>query len=484
MSYQFAHLETYSRKANSQGVNTKFIFDEVTRRNPDACRHVENPEPPVLVYGMRVEDLEAMHDALCGEVKMTNSKGQSRAIRKDQHTLMTVVLSYPGEAEPGTASYDEWEQRNVDWLEKKYGKNLKTVVRHTDEANPHLHAYIIPDGLMKAKDLHPGYASKIKAHASAALESPKVFASEADRKEDAKRIVRAGNRAYRESMREWQDDYYESVGRPCGMVRIGPARRRLTKTEYKIEKEQERRNRQAVLMREDAARRDRTSRKNARSVSEKLEILNQDVGNGWFSSNAKMKQIAKLTAADILEEEYKKGRDEALKEQASRYEKLKKVAQEKLDAEREKSKGFGEQTALLRAENLKLSAESHGYEMRMAQMEMVMTETVHGLRDVAYDTGSEKAYGKLSAACQHVSEVHEADRNVFTGLISDVREICSQVKKHVPQVFRKFFGWTPEQKAEQEARQREVERMREQTRRRDNTRQNAAPSARPQFHSP
>ena len=483
MSFQFAHLETYSRKPNKQGVSTKFVFDEVTRREPDACRHVENPQPPELVYGMPVEDLEALHDSLCAETKMINCKGQSRGLRKDQHTLMTLVLSYPDNPEPGVASYEEWERRNIEWAEKKYGAALKTVVRHTDEAKKHVHVYVIPEG-MKAKDLNPGYVAKIEAQASASLESPKVFVSEEARKEDAKRIVRAGNRAYRESMREWQDDYYESVGRPCGLTRIGPARRRLTREEHKIEKEQEKRNREAVLMREEAARRDTISREKAKDVSRKVKILNEEVGDGWFSSREKAKKIAKLTADDILKEERLKGRDDALREQAPKFQKLKKAAQEKLDAEREKAKSLVEQNALLTAENRNFSALSHGYEMRMAQMEMVMTETVHGLRDVAYETGSEKAYGKLSSACQHVSETHEADRNVFAGLISDVREICAQVKQHVPQVFRKFFGWTPEQKAEQEARQREVDRMKEQTRRRDNTRQSAAPSSRPQSHSP
>lgn len=67
---------------------------------------------------------------------------------------------------------------------------------------------------------------------------------------------------------------------------------------------------------------------------------------------------------------------------------------------------------------------------------------------------STKAYEKLSSACEYVHETHEADSNVFKSLIKDVRQICKEVRENVPGVFKRFFGWTPEQQAEKAARDR------------------------------
>lgn len=306
LSYQFAHLETYSRKPNKAGVNTRFVFDEVTRRNPEACRHVENATKPTLVYGMSVEELEAMHDKMCAEMKTVNAKGQARSIRQDQHTLMTVVLSYPGEPEPGVASYEEWEKRSVAWLKKRYGDDLKTVVRHDDEANPHLHAYILP-GNGKAKDYNPGYVAKRAAEKIAQDAIPSGLSAE-ERKEAAKGVVKAGNRAYRSAMREWQDSYFEEVGRPCGLTRIGPARRRLTREQHTLEKEQVKRARAAELVIEEAARRDRLSRDRERRIQKKEAILKEEVGDGWFARRAKEKKLAELAADSIVEKARQEGR--------------------------------------------------------------------------------------------------------------------------------------------------------------------------------
>jgi uncharacterized phage infection (PIP) family protein YhgE len=34
-------------------------------------------------------------------------------------------------------------------------------------------------------------------------------------------------------MREWQDKYYAEVGKPCGLARLGPARSRMPRPEWK-----------------------------------------------------------------------------------------------------------------------------------------------------------------------------------------------------------------------------------------------------------
>jgi hypothetical protein len=46
------------------------------------------------------------------------------------------------------------------------------------------------------------------------------------------------NKVYRDVMRGFQDDYYDAVGAPNGMTRIGPGNRRLTREAWKMEQQQ------------------------------------------------------------------------------------------------------------------------------------------------------------------------------------------------------------------------------------------------------
>jgi len=274
MSYQFAHVETYSRKKDKNGIDCLFVFDENSRRNPAACLHVENPQPPVLVYGMPVEDVERLHDELCEQAKTTNNKGQTRSIRKDQHTLFTVVLSHPGnddmpDFEDGTpqdvASVAEWEKRSVAWLRQTYGDKLKSVVRHDDEGYPHLHALILndEDPSLMAKKLHPGQVAK-----DAFMRSAEAKAM------DSKTANKQGDRLYRSAMREWQDDYFAKVGLVCGLNRLGPGRRRLSKREYNLESKAT----QSVRVAEKRAGRATKKAKEAEAKAEKFEKAGTLVG--------------------------------------------------------------------------------------------------------------------------------------------------------------------------------------------------------------
>lgn len=155
MAYQFIHAETYSRKKTDKKFSAKEILDEA-KRTDGACPHVPEPHPPNLIYGMGLDDLESLHDEKCSSMKMTNNKGQSRSIRKDQQTLGTVILSYPNKQEGQdeqqySKDYENWKKLSVEWLKEKYGDELKTVIEHTDESHPHLHAYLIPDDLKADK---------------------------------------------------------------------------------------------------------------------------------------------------------------------------------------------------------------------------------------------------------------------------------------------------------------------------------------------
>lgn len=212
MSTQFIHLETYSRKVDRQGRSVSFVLAEAARE-AWACYHVARPEPPVILHGLHPLDVLANHDELVTSQRIKTATG-IRAIRCDQHTLWALVSSFNS----SPSDYSEWEQRTLKWLQEKYGERIVSVVRHTDESCPHLHAYALPAAPeMQARKLHPGAVAKDKAIQCGASN-------------------RAGDAAYRSAMRELQDDYWLAVCAPLGIPRLGPSRRRMSRAEWHREK--------------------------------------------------------------------------------------------------------------------------------------------------------------------------------------------------------------------------------------------------------
>lgn len=103
-----------------------------------------------------------------------------------------------------------------------------SVVRHTDESHPHIHAYLLPDDpQMRAGLLHPGYAAK-----NAVLDRG------AHTGDDKKALSKRANLAYVSSLRTWLDEYHSKVATPCGLTRLGAGKRRLTRAQWQAEKKQ------------------------------------------------------------------------------------------------------------------------------------------------------------------------------------------------------------------------------------------------------
>ncbi|UWM76061.1 plasmid recombination protein [Rhizobium sp. WSM4643] len=233
MAIQFVHMENFSRKADKKGRSTSFVFGEAARR-PDVSLHVHDPLPPIVIYGVPLEEVERLHDAQAATARTTPQGGKERSIQRHQHTLVTVVMSHPYtveevKADPAKRSEAErWEVLNVQWLKEQFGDSLASVVRHDDEAHYHLHAYALPpDRAMKASLLHPGQVAK-SAVLSAGPRSG----------EDQKSVIKRSDHAYKAAMRKWQDGYHQAVAVPCGLSRLGPAKRRLTRAEWQAEKVQ------------------------------------------------------------------------------------------------------------------------------------------------------------------------------------------------------------------------------------------------------
>lgn len=224
MGYQFIHIDGYARHGSQQCKKAKNGTESVSRkwsareiaaeaeRDIGACPHVAEPQPPVLLYGCSPS--EAVDRAEAWAAKAIDAKG--RKLRKDGLCLAAGVISLPSEMK------DDWprfREASLKWLKKQYGERLLCVIEHTDEAHPHLHFYAVPLDGERFEVLHKGRAAAAKKAA-----------------EGAKKGLQ--NAAYRQAMREWQDEFSNAVALDFGLARLGPKRRRLTRGEWKAEKAQ------------------------------------------------------------------------------------------------------------------------------------------------------------------------------------------------------------------------------------------------------
>lgn len=248
--YQFIHIETYAREASTKtptkakakastpqerlaalgGANAPKGMDAFTQadgkgkkakvsmrevlaealRDDDHCNHVDVPEPPTFLVGD-----EATLRGLPAEIERNLADHKKRtggpAVRKDAHVLLAGVASYPRAlADSDPKGYARWEKATVKWLQKKYGDDLRAVLRHGDEAHPHIHFFVCSRERVNAKELHDGYVAKAKAS------TPKE-----------------GVMAFNDAMRDYQSAFYAEVGHGAGLLRDGPKRKRMDRATYK-----------------------------------------------------------------------------------------------------------------------------------------------------------------------------------------------------------------------------------------------------------
>lgn len=329
---QFFHLQSYSRKSNKIGQSVQQVLAEAARE-PEFSLHVESPKPPNLIFGMTPQQVHKKHDEIiaAGYVDAVLADGSvaRRGIRKDRHTLLTAVASYPlltSQVVDGAAdrqAYERWIKLNVRWLRETFGDRLVSVVEHVDEEHPHIHAFILPlgDPSCTARHLNPAWQVKEEAEALA-RESGKP----------SKEAVKLGNLAYRARGQELQDQYYNEVGLPAGLTRVGPKRERLSREQWKQRKEQARRD--AALLRQMSARVERLADAEAQldgdadrkaiEVAEKLEQAEAIFDEAMSAKAAAVEQVKLIldraktesaamrqhAAADLIE------RSQKLKQQA------------------------------------------------------------------------------------------------------------------------------------------------------------------------
>lgn len=218
MAYQFLHVEGYARQGSQQGKTPrKWSAREIAAeamREPDACPHVEQPQPPTVLHGCTPAEAAKQAEDWAN----TASDAQGRRLRRDGLCLLAGVVSLPSDR---AADWPQYRAATVAWLREQYGERLRSVVEHTDEAHPHLHFYAVPLPGERFEVLHPGRQAAAKKAQQGAKKG-------------------AQNAAYKQAMVAWQDDFAASVAANFGLARLGPGRRRLTRKAWQAEQSQAR----------------------------------------------------------------------------------------------------------------------------------------------------------------------------------------------------------------------------------------------------
>lgn len=225
MKSQFMHVELYSREEpakktinKSKNLNHQSDVRTTTvsgvlsemKRDEGFTSHLERVDAPQVLYGS-IDALERSIERYEAEFKTTDKNGKEKKLRKDACILLAGVVSLDRADEE---IWEEYKKSSIEYLKNKYGENLKCVVEHTDETNPHFHFYVVGN---KDQDLNLLHDGKLAVSKLA--------------KEDKKKLHQT---AYTEAMIKFQDDFYVQVSNKFGLSRTGeePRERYKSRPDY------------------------------------------------------------------------------------------------------------------------------------------------------------------------------------------------------------------------------------------------------------
>lgn len=214
--YQFAHLDSYARKASSKvagGKSAQDIADEAERKK-GAYKHldIEQVKNPIIQFGMT---------HLPKSLKWQLSGLNRPKIRRGRSCASMGSAWLPGcSVSPRTSQKTagkNYREAMIEHLKGKHGKRLRSVVEHVDEPYRHCHFYLVPLPGESYGVVHPGWAA-------------------------GKPLMRGEHKglqtkAYSEAMSAWQDGKeIHTISARFGLLRTGPRRARLPNKDYKAAK--------------------------------------------------------------------------------------------------------------------------------------------------------------------------------------------------------------------------------------------------------
>lgn len=224
--YQFIHIEDYSintsKKKRSDRVynneveasdkketnNVRGVIAEAKREQGNIPMSVKEVEEPVLLYGVDLDTVEILADEYHQKTRIKDKNGKEKKLRNDANVLIAGVISLNADC---MDFWDDYKKESIKYLKEKYGDRLKSVIEHTDEPHPHFHFYVIGNPGERFELLHDGRRAML---------------------ENKDKVKRIQNRAYKQAMREFQEDFYSKVSFKFGLMKTGPKRKRTDKRSY------------------------------------------------------------------------------------------------------------------------------------------------------------------------------------------------------------------------------------------------------------
>jgi len=254
--YQFTHIEVYAakpskskasesetkRKNGQRAWSAAEILDENERKELASEHVIANRPAPEIIPGAystfsEFRDAHAKAAAVKESFPYTmNGKTTTRRrkVRSDSPTMYTCVVSLPVLTADALEDPElkkrcmnilkqafEFERKRIE----KCGGQVGMAVVHWDEERVHMHILALDPKRGRVDHLHPGRTAK-KARVEELQGSG----------ESKKEINRAGDRAYCDAMRAYQNDFHNAVFSKAGLLRFGPRRERLSTSEYKRKK--------------------------------------------------------------------------------------------------------------------------------------------------------------------------------------------------------------------------------------------------------
>ena len=207
---QFAHINHAGLKATNsgRGRDKKWTAKEIlaeAARVPGNIAHVVNPQKPRWIIGSK----EAVQQRQAAWREQAREASGRAKLRATSPSLACAVFSWPGGRAP---EWNAYRNSVIAYQLKKFGRGrVVGAVEHLDEANQHIHVYLVPFDGDAFGTVHPGIAARVRARA---LPGNHV------------RI------AYAAAMVEWQDELWRETGRPHGLLRVGERHKRLTRIEF------------------------------------------------------------------------------------------------------------------------------------------------------------------------------------------------------------------------------------------------------------
>jgi hypothetical protein len=291
---QYLNLMTFGIRPK-KGAPSHLCIEGVTReaaRVRGATKHIPGLPRVYLIEGE--DPVVVGQEAILQAGSAFDFRG--RRLRKNGAALVAAVVSYPvsmqdiGAYPEKEEQLHKWVDQTVAWARQLWGRQIKSVVLHTDEEYPHLHLFVVPELLPSNRldvwAIHPGIAAR-------------------DAAQRAGHSTSAQTRAYIAAMKDLQSEFHGAVSANFGHARKGNGRKRMDRTQVMIDRRQRQREldlnvREASLISEDTHDRQRLLKGEAEIAALRQALAAAEAHNQALASVVDRQRIEREALVDRI----------------------------------------------------------------------------------------------------------------------------------------------------------------------------------------